>query len=144
MDGGFQSIAFQPAFQQVVSASQSSGGWDFWAWADRHRAERDRRRRREREIEEETRDIEEAQAREIARLLRQQEEKDAERAELARLQSLADSYAGKRMDLPRKVSVALINAQEARTYAALMQLQREIAQLLEEEEALLTLLLLDE
>lgn len=120
----------------------TGGGEPFWYQAERHRIERERARRRQREIEEETRDIEEAQAREIARLLRIQEERDAQRAELHRLQKLADEYAGKRLGLPRDVSAALINAQVERTYSSLMQLQRLMVQAMEEEEAMVVALLL--
>lgn len=139
MIGGYQVGAYQPAYQQE---SDSSGG--FWDWAEYHRMERNRYRRRKREIEEETREIADSQAREIARLLRVQEEKDAERAELTRLQKLADQYSGAAIGLPRQVSAALINAQVDRSFNSLMQLQREMAQMLDEEEAaLIALLLLD-
>lgn len=142
MFGGFQVGAFQPAYQQVSVEETAGGG--FWIYAMRHRMERERARRRKLEIEAETREIEEAQAREIARLLREQEERDAERAELARLQQLADKYSGKRLGLPREVSAALINAQIERTYSSLMQLQRLMVQAMEEEEAMvIALLMLD-
>lgn len=125
------------------STESNAGGWEpFWLQAERHRIERERARRRQRQIEEETRDIEEAQAREIAKLLRLQEERDAERAELQRLQKLADEYSGKRLGLPRDVSAALINAQVERTYSSLMQLQRLMVQAMEEEEAMVVALLL--
>lgn len=139
MIGGYQVGAYQPAYQQEAD---SSGG--FWDWAEYHRGERERRRRRQREIDDETREIADKQAREISRLLRIQEEKDADRAELARLQALADRYSGAAIGLPKQVSAALINANVDRSFNSLMQLQREMAQMLDEEEAaLIALLLLD-
>lgn len=123
--------------------SEAAGG--FWYWAERHRIERERAKRRKREIEDETRDIEEAQAREIARLLRQQEEIDAKRAELDRLQRLADRYAAESLPLAPSAAFALTAAQQKRTENALLHLQREIAQMLEEEEAMvIALLMLDD
>lgn len=124
------------------STESNAGGWGFWNQAEQHRMERERRRKRELEIEEETRDIEEAQAREIAKLLREQEERDADRAELQRLQQLADRFSGKKIDLPKRVASALINAQVERSRNSLLQLQREVAQAMDEEEAILIALLM--
>lgn len=129
----------------AATPAKSETGGGFWDYAMRHRAERDRARRRLLEIERETQDIDDSQTREIARLLRIQAEKQAEQVELQRLQSLADTYSGQRINLPRDVSAALINAQVERTRNSLLQLQREIAQMLEEEEAMvIALLMLDD
>jgi Skp family chaperone for outer membrane proteins len=129
---------------EAASQDQPSGGFFF----DYDRAVRQqRRRKREREeAEEEAKKIQDALDREIAELLHKQEAKDAERADLERIQVLADKYAGKAMreGLPRKVSAAILKAQEERSFNALQQMQREINRMLEEEEvAVIMALMLD-
>lgn len=109
----------------------ASGG--FWPEYDRHAAERRRRKREQDEREAEAERIQDELDRQIAQLMREQEAKDAERVELTRLQKLADTYSGKKLGLPKKVSDALINAYEMRSRNALEQLQREIERANEDE-----------
>jgi hypothetical protein len=120
----------------------NSGG--FYFGYDRVRAERLRRKKELDEQREEQERIEDEQAREIARLMRAQEQKDAERQDLERLQALADRYAGQAMreGVSRRASAAILNAAEARTRNALEQMQREIERMYEEEEAALVAALL--
>lgn len=109
-----------------VSDTQPSGGW----WPDYEHVARQRRKRRQ-EIEDaeaETQRLADAAEREIASLLHAQEAKDAERADLARLQRLADTYAGKVADLPKPARIAILNAQDARTRNSLEQMRRVIEQ----------------
>jgi hypothetical protein len=111
-----------------------SGGW--WPEFDHVRHKREKRRK---ELEAQAREqesIADEQAREIARLMRVQEEKDAERADLERLQRLADRYATRVPDLPKPVRLAILNAQDARTKNSLEQMRRMVEQM-EDEEILL-------
>lgn len=123
-----------------VEETQGAGG----LWLDWERIYSERRRKRK-ELEDEKREqeaIEDAIDRELAELLRKQAEKDAERADLERLQRLADQYAGKKLDLPKPVRVAILNAQDARTRNSLEQMRRVIEQAqLEEELAVLMVVL---
>lgn len=144
------SFAFQPAFQRAGFAFQQqqttiseppSGG--FFYDIDAHAFKRRRHKeRQERELELET--IEEETSREIAKLLHAQEARDAERADLARIQALADRYAGTRQPVPRNIAAALLKAQEERSRNALEQLQREIERMLDEEDQAIILLLNEE
>lgn len=115
----------------------TTGGW--WPDYDHARRQRDKRRRELEAQEREQEAIEDTQAREIAALMRAQEVKDAERADLDRLQKLADTYSGQKIGLPKPVSSALINAYEARSRNALLQLRREIERAQEDEEMAVTL-----
>lgn len=122
--------------------TQSSGGF----WPDYELVQRQRRKRR-REIEEaeaETQRLQDDTDREIAQLLHAQEQKDADRADLTRLQKLADQYATTApSELPKLARIAILNANDARTRNALEQMQRVIEQsLLEEELAIQQVLLL--
>jgi hypothetical protein len=118
---------------EAPPASQASGG--FFFGFDRHLAERRRRKEREEELKREADEIQAELDREIARLLHEQEARDAERADLARIQALADRYAGTKQPVPRKIAASLLKAQEERTRNSLLQLQREMQQMFEEEEA---------
>lgn len=119
----------------------NSGGYFFDI--DAHYMRRRVRKQREEELE-----LDEIQAetdREIARLLHEQEAKDADRADLERIQAIADRYAGTRQPVPRNIAASLLKAQEERSRNALEQLQREIERQLEEETiAIAAMLLLDE
>jgi hypothetical protein len=118
-----------------VADQTASGGW----WPDYEHVQRERRKRRaEREAAEaearaDAQRIADETSREIFRLLREQEAREADRADLARLQALADKWAGKVSDLPKPVSVAVLNAQDARTVNALQQMERMVEQMLDEE-----------
>jgi hypothetical protein len=113
---------------------QESGG-GFYFGFDRIRYEREKRKREQEELEAETQAIQDSTDREIAKLLREQEARDAERAELTRLQTLADRFAGQAMKagVSRKVSAAILKANEERTVSSLQAMQRQIEQMLEEE-----------
>lgn len=133
MIGAFQSGAFQLAYQQVAN---TTGGGYFYA---RYEVERERRRRKRKELEEleaERERIEDAQAREIAAFLQEQEAKDARREELQRLSSLVASYAQAEAssDLSPRVLKAIQKAAEKQTAWALMALERELKAADEEEE----------
>lgn len=138
---------FSPSAPLVTPVDQPSGGWErhhhFYYDFDAHRQ---RRIDRDRDLERREREAEKLETvdREIARLLHEQEAKDAEKADLARLQALADQYAGTRQEIPRQIAATLLKAQEERSKNALEQLAREMERMLEEEEMALMVLLLSD
>ena len=127
------SLAAAPA-----SAEQPSGGW--WQAFERDYERHKARRKREEEENAEIEAIPDVVSREIAQLLREQEAKDAERAELERLRSIARSYDGGEIDA--KFNRALEVAANARSLAAARVLAQEVARVREEEEFLMTAALL--
>jgi hypothetical protein len=139
----FAETAFDFGTGPVITPTETiSGGWyrDFDSYAMR----RIKPRRRE-EIEEEVESIEDSTSREIAKLLKEQEARDEERADLARLQSLADRYAQRGETVPRPVLASVMKAHEERSRNALEQMRREVERLMEEEEmAVIQALLLDD
>lgn len=131
----------------VVPEQPTGGGYAFHNEYDAYEQRRNARRRAEKRRREEEAEIKDKVDREIAQLLRVQEEKDAEREDLARIQALADQYAGQgsRLGLPKRVSTAILKAHEERSRNALEQVMREIERMREEEEfALIAALLLDD
>lgn len=143
MIGGFQVGAFQPAYQQVITQSETtSGGWGYYNDFILSRNRRIARQRRERERKDDEREIQQELDRQLARALYEQEQRDEERADLERIQKLADSLMSQKTDLPRPVLASVMKAHEERTRNALQQLERVVAQLLEEEEAIVVAVLL--
>jgi hypothetical protein len=123
--------------------ADTTGGW---AAFFRYEQERERRRRRRRELEEaeEARErIDDPVTQEIAEILQRQEREDARRIELERLRVLASEFRESAM-LPAKVNDAIRRAQERQTVAALMNLDRELRRMLEEEEAAIVMLLVQD
>lgn len=129
----------------IVIPDQPSGGWEPLHHFEAARKRRDVRKERERQRQEDAREIQEELDRQIAKTLYEQEQKDAERDDLERIQRLADSLMVQKTDLHRPILAAAMKAHEERTVNALQQLERVISQTLEEEElALLMLLLMDD
>lgn len=124
------------------SEVQPSGGY-LEAYDDQRRRHRSELRQLEEAKESESSIQSELDA-QIAALLHEQEAKDLERADLARLQALADEYKGRQRDVPERVNAALLAAQERRTLGSLLALRRETDRTMEEEELVLLLLLLNE
>ena len=126
-------------------AQDASGGWAFFFRYEQAREARRRKKRELEEMEEAQKAIEDKQSREIAELLRIQEEKDAERSDLERVQQLADRFASDPVKVPTRVRTAIYQAHEQRTRNALERMQREIERMYEEEEAaLLAALMMDD
>ena len=119
-------------------APDETGGW--WAAFERDYERHRARRKREEEENAEIEAIPDVVSREIAQLLREQEAKDAERAELERLRSIARAYDGGEIDA--KFNRALEVAANARSLAAARVLAQEVARVREEEEFLMTAALL--
>ena len=138
MNGGFQVGAFQTNYQQIGG---SSGG--FWPEYEYRRLLRAKRRREIEEAEEEAQRIADEVTRQIYLLERKQEAEDLERQDFARLQALADKYAGQALQsLPKQSRVAILNAQDARTRNSLEQMRRVIERQMEEEEMAVIMMLL--
>jgi hypothetical protein len=125
--------ASEPAPEPEVTPV--TGGGFVYAY-EREMARRRRERKKRQELEEEAQRIEEETTREIARLLHEQEAKDARRAELDRLSRLVDAYArrGDEAALSERVQKAIKKAAEKQTAWALFALEREMARAQEEEE----------
>lgn len=149
---GSTTLTFSPsglltdASAPVVVEQPVTGGGFYYAF-EYHRALREKRKRLEREREEAEREIQDETDRNIAQLLHEQEAKDAERDELQRIQRMADEYAGRAMQegVSRRAAAAILKAQEERSFNALMQMQREIERMFEEEEvAIKAALMLDD
>lgn len=110
---------------------QPTGGW--WFDYEQARRKREKRRRELEEAEAEAKLIQDQLDREIYLAQRKLEAEEADKADLARLQALADQYAGKPIDAPKQVRMAIFNAQDARSRNALEQMRREIEQAMEFE-----------
>lgn len=124
------------AFSVTVTAveSEASGGWLSW-WKD----EADLRRRKRAKLEalrEETEQIEESVAREIARVERDIESNDLRSEELQRLKKAAERYGRESAENEYNVRVgaALERAVVQGNYSALEALEREMRRAKEEAE----------
>lgn len=113
---------------------------------EKHRRERKRELEEIEERERETQEIADELDRAIAEEIRFAERKAAKKAETARLQRLADQFAGRiNADLSPRVIQAIKAAAERRTFDILQRMQREIMLMRAEEEAVaLAVLMLDE
>lgn len=146
--GTDDSNGFSVTVNEVVAQQSPSGGWLTFINTYEQQAERRRREARKRkELEEETEQIQDATDRQIAQLLREQEAKDAKRADLERLAALAKANAD--IESARRYSERVARAYEAalksESIKALDRLDKELRKAREEEEALLlSLLFLDE
>jgi hypothetical protein len=130
------SLTETAAVEMIAADTASSGGWWREFEVERVRS-RDRRRKRD-EDDAAVGSIQDAIDREIAALLHEQEAKDAERAELERLRSLARAYDGEVIDA--RFASALKRAAEAKALAQAQALLRE-AERVEDEEFLMAAML---
>jgi hypothetical protein len=108
-----------------------TGGW--WPDYEHIRRQRLKRQREIEEAEEQAKLVQDELDRQIYLAQRKHEAEEADRADLERLQRLADHYAGKTPDLPKPVAMAIWNAQDVRTRNALEQMRRMIEQMLDDE-----------
>jgi hypothetical protein len=129
----------------TVSLGESSSGGGFYS-DFHHLLTRGRKRRQEIEEEaEQVKLIKDETSREIAKILKAEEAQAESKAELARLQALADQYAQIGVPAPRPVLASVMKAHEERSRNALEQMRREIERLFDEEEqAVIALLLMDD
>jgi hypothetical protein len=138
---GFSEAAFD--FGTVAAVDTPTGG--FFLGFDHALAKSQRRKKELEDLAAAQQSIEDEQAREIAELLRAQEEKDAERDDMARLQALADTYARKGTQVPRPMLAAVMKASEERTTSSLQQMRRQAERMMEEEEmAMILTMMLDD
>lgn len=142
-NGDTDSNAFYVAVRQVET-QEATGGWLF---LNQYEAEQQRRRaleRRRKELEEETERIQDSVDREIARLLREQEAKDAKREEYERLAKIAkanaDLEAARRYS--ERVAKAYARVITQGNYSAIEALDRELKRAREEEEFILVALMM--
>lgn len=132
------------AAEEQILPVETGGGYGYFDGYDRYRRKRDKDLQRVEDAKESEASIPDQLDAQIAQLLHEQEAKDLERADLARLQALADEYKGRTPDVPERVNAALLAAQERRTLGSLLALRRETDRTMEEEELVLLLLLLNE
>lgn len=132
----------------TLSSEQPSGGWLFLNQYEAEQRRRRARARKRKELEEASEQIEDALDRNIALLMREQEAKDEKRKDLERLGSLAKQNAD--LEAARayseRVATAFARAVTQGNYSALEALDRELRRASEEEEFLLTaiMMLLDD
>jgi hypothetical protein len=138
MFGGFQSGAFQLAYQQVrQDTERNAGGWPIFALQYERELARRRQRKEEQErLEEEAEQLQDKLDREIALLMREQERQDAKRDEIARVKQLADMISAKEAaeQYGERVAKALERARMQGNFSALEALDREIQRARAEEE----------
>lgn len=133
----------QSATQQETETF--TGG--FFVSFEREMERRRRERRKRQEDEEEAQRIAEDRDRQIAAFLHEQEAKDAERDELARLGSLVTQFADSQAQVAfnERVAKAFARALAQQNASALLALEREVGRQMEEEEfAVLMALALDD
>lgn len=124
----------------VVVVESPSGGWlTFLNTYEQQLVRRREERKKQQQLEEETEQIPDDTDRQIAQLLREQEAKDARRAELQRLSELVEQNASVEAakQYSEKVGAAYARALTQGNYSALEALERELRKAREEEEALL-------
>ena len=122
----------------VAAVATASGGY-WYDWSPRYRP------RKRKQIEDEEQEIAQLPAidGEIARILREQERLDDERNDRERLAVLAARYAGSK-DVPERVAIAALQAQQKATEGALAALGREIERARDDEDIAALMVLLNQ
>lgn len=114
---------------------------DYWYWLERARKALAGQAAKRQAIREEVAAIEDGTAREIATLIKKQEANDEVRKELSELQRFADVASVSQIPDTR-LNELIRKAAQSRTNSSLTTLQRELARVDEEEEAMVVALLL--
>jgi hypothetical protein len=133
-----------PYIPPIVTPDTGGGGWWPHYHHYRHRKEQDNRDREHRRIEAQR--IEDEAEREIAKLLHEQEQREAERADLYRLRDLADRAQALRgtgelsAALERRLSLLAMET----TRSALQAFERELLQQVEDDEIAALILILND
>lgn len=137
-------MAFDMFGSESTPEAETVTGGFYYAFDDYTRAVQNRRQ----QIEEAEEAIESLKPleREIAELLQEQEAQDARRAELERLSSLVANFADRQAQdaFNDRVAAAYARYMAQQTMTALLQLERELGNQLEEEEYAVLQLLLDD
>jgi hypothetical protein len=139
--GAFGETAFDFGTGPVVVES-NSGGWAFFL---RYQDERDRRRRKrleQDEAEEAVKALPPVEA-EIAQFLHKQERQDEKRAEIERLRKLVAEHSDTK-SLPPRVASAFERAQQRQTFSSLLNLDKELRRMMEDEEFMVLLMMLED
>jgi predicted nucleic acid-binding protein len=127
---------------EAPHTESNAGGWAFYL---RYEQERDRRRRKrleELEAEEAIQELPPVE-KEIAELLQRQEKHDERKAEIERLKKLVQEHSDAK-ELPPRVAKAFYGAQARQTVSSLLKLDKELKQMMEDEEYLVLMLLLND
>ena len=129
---------------EPVSDEQPSGGWKFLSSYESELQRRRTRKKERDELEAETEQIQDELDRNIALLMREQEAKDDKRKDFERLADLARQSADLEAarQYSERVATAYARAIDKGTFSAVEALDRELSRAREEEEFLLTALLL--
>lgn len=141
----FSSLAFffdgeSPEPTPVVESN--SGGWALYF---RYEQERDRRRRRKKELEEAEEAVEKLPdpvSKEIGLLLQKQEREDERRKELERLRGLVNQFP--KTALPPKAQKAVERVRDRQSLSSLLNLERELRRMAEDEEYAVLMLLIND
>lgn len=116
-------------------------------WFMRFESELERKRRRKRKEEEAEEATQALQAveREIAAILHADLKADAERQDLERLRAMVAQFADREAEaaMSERVRKALVRAQTQANVSALLAFERELRQMLEEEEMFVLMMLVD-
>lgn len=134
-------VSESASVEAVSQDEQYSGGFiaAYWYWQERKR----KRQKDLEEAEQEAEQIQDEIDRQIAVLLKKQEAEDDRRAEMSRLQKLVGQYADRQAEeaLSDRVMWAMQRVLQKQTVEALQRLEEEIERQLQEEEAVLLLIL---
>lgn len=121
--------------------TDGAGGWAFYLRYEQERERRRRKRREEKEAEEAVEALPPVD-REIAQFLHKQERAEERKAELARLKALVERHSA--ADLPPRVASAFDRAATRQTISSLINLEKELKRMMEDEEHLVLMLLLND
>jgi hypothetical protein len=140
----FSSLAFffDGESPEPPVVESNAGGWALYF---RYEQERDRRRRRKRELEEAEDAVEKLPdpvSKEIGLLLQKQEREDERRKELERLRSLVEQFP--RTSLPPKAQKAVERVRERQSLSSLINLEKELRRMAEDEEYAVLMLLIND
>lgn len=124
----------------VTPPSDGAGGWSFYLRYEQERERRRRKRREQEEAEEAVKALPPVE-KEIAQILHKQERADELKSELERLKTLVKEHAD--ASLPSRAASAFERAYQRQTVSSLLNLERELRKMMEEEENLILMLLLD-
>lgn len=125
----------------AAATTTSNGG----SWADffRYEEQRDKRRRRFEEADEAVTQIPDAVTQEIAQILHKQEREDERRQDLERLRALAATFP-KGPEVSPRVAAAVERAQARQTASSLLNFEKELRRMMEEEEMAVLMMMLED
>lgn len=134
-------VSLGEAPQPEPSDEVTGGGWALFIRYEQERERRRRRKRKEEEAKEALEQLPEVE-KEIGEFLQKQEREDERRKDLERLKSLAREFP--KTELPKRVQSAIDRVNERQTISSLINLEKELRKLAEEEEIAILMLLLND